>query len=84
MSNYLQNVDFSGHSLNIRLVFYFVFFKDLDCDLLPSENVSSKSDFTECSLTQRPTSHVQIQFTFQQHSAQSSCLLVVVVSFVAQ
>lgn len=49
--NYLEDVDFPGDSLDIRLVFDLVFFKDFDSYFLTSDEVSTEPNFSECSLS---------------------------------
>jgi hypothetical protein len=51
MPNYLEDVDFPGDSLDIRLVFDLVFFKDFDSYFLTSDEVSTEPNFSECSLS---------------------------------
>lgn len=53
MANDLQNVDFSSNPLNIRLVFNFILFEDLDGHFFARNQVSSQSYFAEGSLSKR-------------------------------
>jgi len=53
MSNFLQNVDLSCHSLNIALTLYAVLLKNLDGDLLSTDLVSTYSHFAERTLPER-------------------------------
>ena len=41
VTNFLQNVNLSSNALNICLIFYFVFFKYLYCNLFICDSVSS-------------------------------------------
>jgi hypothetical protein len=50
MPNYFQNVDFSRDSLNIRLIFDFIFFKNLDGNFFACNEMSSQTNFTKCTL----------------------------------
>ena len=51
MPNYLEDVDFPGDSLDIRLVFDLVFFKDFYSYFLTSDEVGTEPYFSECSLS---------------------------------
>lgn len=55
VSHDLENMNFSRHSLDIRLIFDLVFLQNFDSDLLSCENVSAQSDLAKGSLTERPT-----------------------------
>ena len=51
MSYNLQDLYFPHDSGNVRLLLYFVFLKNFDGNFFASQNMSSKSYFAECSLT---------------------------------
>ena len=52
MTNFLKDVNFTGDTLNVCLVLYFVLFEYLYRHLLIGDGVSSDSHFTESSLSQ--------------------------------
>ena len=51
MSYFFQNCNFSINSIDVRLIFYFVFLKNLDCDFIASNSMSSLLDFSKSSFT---------------------------------
>lgn len=55
MSDNLENVNLSRHTFDIGLVFDLIFFQNLDCNFLASDQMSSQSYFTECALSERTT-----------------------------
>ena len=55
MANFLEDVDFSSHSLHVRFVFNFIFFEYFDRYQFICDCVSPYSHFTESALTKRPT-----------------------------
>ena len=52
MSNYFENVDFTSYSLDIWLIFNFVFLQNLNSNFFSSNEMSSKSNFTKSSLSE--------------------------------
>ena len=64
MSDYFQNMNFSGYPFYIRLVFDFIFFKNLDGDFLTSYKMSAQSNFSKSSLAKRSTYN---KFKFKDH-----------------
>ena len=55
MSHYLQYVDLSGDSLDIRIVLDFILLEDFDCHQLVCELMSAQPHFAESALTERFT-----------------------------
>ena len=52
VSDLLEDVDLSCHTLDVGLVFDLVLFEDFDCNLLVSYCVSSDPHFSESTLSQ--------------------------------
>jgi hypothetical protein len=52
MADYLQDLDLSCDTFDVRLVLNFVLFEYFDSDLLPSEGVCAEPDLPEGALTQ--------------------------------
>ena len=53
MSHYLQDVDFTRNSFYIRLVLDLVFFQNFDGHFLSGDQMSSKPNFAESTLSER-------------------------------
>lgn len=51
MSNFLQNCYFSIYSINVRLVFNFIFLKDFDSNFVTSNSMCSLLDFSKSSFS---------------------------------
>lgn len=51
VTNYLQNVDLSGHPVNIRLVFNLVFLKNLNSYFFACDKMRAEAHLSERSLT---------------------------------
>ena len=85
MPHYLEDVNFAGHALHIRLIFDLVLLKDLDRNLLPCEDVRSKPYFPESPLAKRPPFTELCDYcTYQRYSVRFAyCLIEADCSFVA-
>jgi len=53
VSHYLQDVDFTRNSFYIRLVLDLVFFQNFDGHFLSCDQMSSKPNFAESTLSER-------------------------------